>query len=57
MVSVYDGDNFASLRAHIERLEERGETTAADALRRHLAKLEAMKFRGESAKKPHEEAN
>lgn len=45
MVSVYDGDGFASLRAHIKRLEERGERTAADALRRHLAKLEAMKFK------------
>jgi len=53
MVSVYDGDNFASLRAHIERLEERGETTAADALRRHLAKLEAMK-QEKSAQKPAE---
>ena len=43
MSSVYIGDDFQSLKDHIEQLKKRGEDEASDRLRRHLAKLEAMK--------------
>ena len=42
MPVAYSGDNFASLKKHIERLRERGQSKEADELTSHLARLEAL---------------